>query len=144
MSVLPQNIIGQVEKLANSPVLGTGALRLVGSSPTLPTNEKVVELVKEKTTLTRLRDLLRLMQQVATSAKGVLVVADYLRHSSLRNYRHLLDTFSSANKYCYLTPFFKFLMFAVVQVVSQHTQQNQRNIAVVQSNQGECSRYVYK
>ena len=102
MSVLPQNIIGQVEKLANSPVLGTGALRLVGSSPTLPTNKKVVELVKEKTTITmlrlmlrinfssatnktRLRTLLRLVQQVAICAKGVAVGLNYLTNGSLRN-----------------------------------------------------------
>ena len=64
--------------------------------------------------------------------------------ASLRNYRHLLDTFSSAIKYCYLTSFFKFLTFAVVQVVSQQTQQIFRNTTVVQLNQGECSRYVYK
>ena len=85
MSVLPQNIIGQVEKLANSPVLGTGALRLVGSSPTLPTNNKVVELVKENTTITMLQTVLHLVQQVAICAKGVAVDLNYLTNSSLRN-----------------------------------------------------------
>jgi hypothetical protein len=87
MSVLPQNIIGQVEKLANSPVLGTGALRLVGSSPTLPTNNKVVELVKENTTITMLQTVLHLVQQVAICAKGVTVDLNYLTNSSLRIWR---------------------------------------------------------
>ena len=39
---------GQVEKLVNSPVLGTGVERLVGSSPTLPTIRKFLQVVVQE------------------------------------------------------------------------------------------------
>jgi len=51
----------------------------------LPTNNKVVELVKENTTITMLQTVLHFVQQVAICAKGVAVGLNYLTNSSLRN-----------------------------------------------------------
>ena len=171
MRVLNKFYQGLWWNLVDTYVLGTYGATRFSSSLNSPTNKNfVVELAKENATnffsedtlvfvirklpinLTEgtLQKLLRFVQQVAMSVKGVAVVLGFtsligLRtyFSSLRNYRHFQDTFNSAIKYCYFTSFFKNLTFAVVQVVLQQTQQILRNNAVLQSTKGECSRYVY-
>jgi hypothetical protein len=85
MSVFSKTIIGQVEKLANSPVLGTGASACGFKSHLAHQQIIVVELVKENATKTMLQTMLHLTQRVAICAKGVTVDLNYLTNSSLRN-----------------------------------------------------------
>ena len=73
-----KNVSGQLEKLVNSPVLGTGVARLFGSSPKLPTNCDTIDTIVDTITTGLIR----------SRKKGVLVVLGYLRYVSLRNYHH--------------------------------------------------------
>ena len=45
MSISDEINNASVEKLANSLVLGTNAARLVGSSPTMPTNRRGMKMI---------------------------------------------------------------------------------------------------
>ena len=75
--------------------------------------------------------------------EGVTVGKVSCGNASLRNYRQSFDTITSASFYCYYLPFFKNLIIALLQVVLQQTQQACCISTQVQTNQGECSHYVY-
>ena len=151
MSVFAKIILGRMAELVDAYALGAYGATHQSSTLCSPTNSKLTAtVVKENAVKTVLRRLLRKVQQVAFSAKGVSVIRgnkrlSFLRNycGSLRNYRHFNNTFNSAINYWYIYSFFKFPVFAVVQVVSQQTQHILRNLTVVQSIKGECSRYVY-
>ena len=74
----PKNVSGQLEKLVNSPVLGTGVARLFGSSPKLPTNCDTIDTIVDTITTGLIR----------SRKKGVLVVLRSRQYVSLRNYHH--------------------------------------------------------
>ena len=74
----PKNVSGQLEKLVNSPVLGTGVARLLGSSPRLPTRSDTIDTIVDTITTGLIR----------SRKKGVLVVLRSRRYVSLRNYHH--------------------------------------------------------
>ena len=77
----PKNVSGQLEKLVNSPVLGTGVARLLGSSPRLPTRSDTIDTI-DTIVDTITTGLIR------SRKKGVLVVLRSRRYVSLRNYHH--------------------------------------------------------
>ena len=74
----PKNVSGQLEKLVNSPVLGTGVARLLGSSPRLPTRSDTIDTIVDTFTFGLIR----------SRKKGVLVVQGFKTYVSLRNYHH--------------------------------------------------------
>lgn len=150
MSVFAKINLGRMAELVDAYALGAYDFGHKSSTLFSPTNIYTALLVKDYAVKTMLRDLLHNLQRVAFSAKGVSVERGNKRFvelrnycGSLRNYRHFNNTFNSAINYWYIYSFFKFPVFAVVQVVSQQTQHILRNLTVVQSIKGECSRYVY-
>ena len=74
----PKNVSGQLEKLVNSLVLGTGVARLFGSSPKLPTKRDTIDTIVDTITCGLIR----------SRKKGVLVVLRSRQYVSLRNYHH--------------------------------------------------------
>ena len=74
----PKNVSGQLEKLVNSPVLGTGVARLLGSRPRLTTRSDTIDTIVDTITCGLIR----------RKKKGVVVYLGNKRNVRLRNYHH--------------------------------------------------------
>ena len=153
MSVL-KNTFGRMAELADAYALGAYGVTHQSSTLCSPTRcntgcllkivfQQIVEEVNKNTKnlCCKLCCIIRNLLQRGEWKKAV--DKGFCDFASLRNYRQLSSSCRGAINSCYLTPFFKKPIFAVVQVVLQHTQQIFRNTTVVQSISGECSRYVY-
>lgn len=150
---------GQVAELGYAQVLGTCTARFVGSNPTLPTRPEnglriisrlplpsmEVKKILDKVVL---RNTLRKTQFVAFRGKEMAVNPnDYAEKNfldSLRIERRLTNAFTSANKYWLTYCFFKNLILALLQTVSQHTQQIRKFKTLLQPILGVCSYDVHK
>ena len=153
MSVLKKSI-GRLAELADAYALGAYVLGRGGSSPSSPTRDKTGCLLKtvfRKKVEEVNKNTINLCCKLCCVWRNLLQRGEWKKavdkgfsgNARLRNYRQLSSSCRGAINSCYLTPFFKKPIFAVVQVVLQHTQQIFRNTTVVQSISGECSRYVY-
>ena len=153
MSVLKKSI-GRLAELADAYALGAYGATLESSTLSSPTRDKTGCLLKtvfrkkveevNKNTINLCCKLCCIMRNLLQRGEWKKAVdKGFSGNARLRNYRQLSSSCRGAINSCYLTPFFKKPIFAVVQVVLQHTQQIFRNTTVVQSISGECSRYVY-
>lgn len=153
MSVLKKSI-GRLAELADAYALGAYGATLESSTLSSPTRDKTGCLLKtvfrkkveevNKNTINLCCKLCCIIRNLLQRGEWKKAVdKGFSGNARLRNYRQLSSSCRGAINSCYLTPFFKKPIFAVVQVVLQHTQQIFRNTTVVQSISGECSRYVY-
>ena len=153
MSVLKKSF-GRLAELADAYALGAYGATLESSTLSSPTRDKTGCLLKtvfrkkveevNKNTINLCCKLCCIIRNLLQRGEWKKAVdKGFSGNARLRNYRQLSSSCRGAINSCYLTPFFKKPIFAVVQVVLQHTQQIFRNTTVVQSISGECSRYVY-
>ena len=153
MSVLKKSF-GRLAELADAYALGAYGATLESSTLSSPTRDKTGCLLKtvfRKKVEEVNKNTINLCCKLCCVWRNLLQRGEWKKavdkgfsgNARLRNYRQLSSSCRGAINSCYLTPFFKKPIFAVVQVVLQHTQQIFRNTTVVQSISGECSRYVY-
>ena len=128
---------GRLVELADTYALGAYVFGHGGSSPSSPTRDKTgtwlktvfqikVEEVNKNTINLRCK-LCCIIRNLLQRGDGKKAVdKGFSGNARLRNYRQLSSSCRGAINSCYLTPFFKKPIFAVVQL-----------------KYGECSRYVY-